>query len=857
VSALSSLFVLLREISSRHWIRAPLRSGLVVVGIALGVALYAATECAAASMLGAFGELVERVAGRADLTVQAGSVGVSSDRVADIAELPGVEHAAATLEVTTQAPDLGESLLVLGVDLLGDLHFLPFAAEGDERIVEDPLAFVNDPTAILVASRLAKRHGLSKGSKLRLLTSDGPKEFDVRGVLEDSGPAAAFGGQVAVMFIDAAQVSFARGTFVDRVDIALTDRKKAPEVKLSLEKLLGAGVAVDHPDKIGSRLRALTEPLHNALRMSGLVALMVGAFLVYNAVGVAVAQRTRELGLLRALGVTRGGTARLLCFEAAVLALPGIALGLVVARILAEHSTRQVMDTVNRMYFSVAAVEPRLTFELAARATVAGIVTSIVAAWWPARRGAATEPAVILRGASSVERTRMPLWPMLAGAAVLVGVSQLPALNSTVGGAALAIFTIIIGAALATPMLVILLRRLIVPLAEWALGTPGRLGLDYVQRTLGRSTVNVLALMVAVSMTVSVGGWLSSFETSLSGWFDGVNTADLTVTSGSPLVDRSHVPMKGELSERVRTVPGVRAVQPYRIFEQEYGGLSLRMMATTSDVFLAEATRLGKGWPLIDGAPLVRGDLSEKSGVLISDSAARRLHKRVGDQMTFHTPKGEAPFIVRGIVRDYASNTGSAFIDRNAFVERWGDDSIDAVATYIEAGASPDAVSEGIRKALGGTAIFVTTTSQVKEKILGAVKDAFTYSKSVEWITMFIALLGIAGTMLAAVIDRRREVATLRAIGASPRQVALAIVIEAGFLGFCAVVVGVLLGIGECLLFLNMLVVADTGWNLSFVFPWSSTTRIAALAILTSMLAGGFAALRASRTDIVGSVVYE
>jgi putative ABC transport system permease protein len=426
-----------------------------------------------------------------------------------------------------------------------------------------------------------------------------------------------------------------------------------------------------------------------------------------------------------------------------------------------------------------------------------------------------------------------------------------------VGGAAAAIFIVILGAALSIPLLVILLRRLLVPVSERLLGMPGRLGLDYVQRTLGRSTINVLALMVAVSMSVSVGGWLASFEASLSGWFDGVNTADLNVTSGSPLVDRSHVPMKGELSARVARVPGVRAVQPYRIFEQEMGGLPLRIMATQSDTFLAEATRLGKGWPLIDGAPLEKGDLSEKGGILISDGAARRLKKKVGDELTFRTAKGEARFTVRGVVLDYASNTGSAFIDRDVFAARWGDDSIDAISVYIDAGALPDVVSEGIRKELGGTSIFVTTTSQVKDKILGAVKDAFSYSRSVEWITMLIALLGVAGTMLAAVIDRSREVATLRAIGASPGQVASAIVVEAGFLGFCAVIAGIFLGILECLLFLRMLVVADTGWQLDFVFPWASTARMGSLAMVTSMLAGGFAALRASRADVVGSVVYE
>src|SRR6476619_996463 len=99
------MIALLREISLRHWLRSPFRSALVVLGIALGVALYVATEATSNSMLGAFAEIVSRVSGRADLTVQSGSVGVPSELVGTVADIPGVAHTAASLEVTTRAPD--------------------------------------------------------------------------------------------------------------------------------------------------------------------------------------------------------------------------------------------------------------------------------------------------------------------------------------------------------------------------------------------------------------------------------------------------------------------------------------------------------------------------------------------------------------------------------------------------------------------------------------------------------------------------------------------------------------------------------------------------------------------------------
>jgi putative ABC transport system permease protein len=492
------MLALFREISFRHWTRSPLRSLLVVLGIALGVALYIATEAAAASMFVAFGEFVTRVGGRADLSVESTGVGVPNELVGDIADLDGVAHAAANLELMAQAPKLDESILVLGVDLLGDLHFLPFQVEeGEEQVVRDPLAFVNDPTAILLSRKFATRHHLKDGNELTLLTSEGPKAFTVRGILEDTGPAASFGGQVAVMFLDAAQVAFARGTFADRIDVALEPDADPAAVEKEILDLAGDGYRVMTPEGMGAHLRDLIEPFRAALWLSGVLALLVGGFLVYNAVGVAVAQRRREIGLLRAFGVTRGATTRLFAAEAGLLAVPGAAIGLWLGSALTEVATAETIDALRQLYVSVPEIEARLTPELAIEGSVAGIVTAVLAAWWPARRGAAIDPAIVLRGSASVETQEIRHLPLAAAGVVVGGAAWLPQLGASRGASALAITLTVVGAALMTPAIIVGIRRLLVPVAQGLLGLPGRLGLDYVERALGRSTINVLALMLA------------------------------------------------------------------------------------------------------------------------------------------------------------------------------------------------------------------------------------------------------------------------------------------------------------------------------------------------------------------------
>jgi putative ABC transport system permease protein len=149
----------------------------------------------------------------------------------------------------------------------------------------------------------------------------------------------------------------------------------------------------------------------------------------------------------------------------------------------------------------------------------------------------------------------------------------------------------------------------------------------------------------------------------------------------------------------------------------------------------------------------------------------------------------------------------------------------------------------------------VLKASALQQHILDTLHRTFSYSRAVELMTLVIALLGVIGTMIAAVIDRRREVSMLRAVGATRAQVAGAIIVEAGFLGLCAALAGVIVGMLECRVFFETLLAAQTGWHLEFVFPWSSALRTGSLVVVTSACAGAIPAWRAVREDIVSAPV--
>lgn len=854
------MLTLLRRLSARHLASAPLRSGLVVLGIALGVAVVVATRATSSGMLASFDELVQRTAARADMSVVGNESGIPSELTAELSAVPGVEHAAATLELSTSFTDDGQPLLVLGVDFLGDTHFLPFKGEGeDDRIVEDPLAFANDPTALLITQTLAKKRKLAVGDPVQVLGVDGPVNLNVRGILLDEGPAASFGGQVAVMFIDAAQVAFGRGTLVDRIDIAVADKSDVKKVTQAIEKALAGKARVELPEKSGERLRSMAAPLHDGLQMSGIVALIVGVFIIYNAVGIAVTQRRRETGVLRALGVLQRDVVLHFVLEATLLAALGIVLGLLLSKQLVALTHTQTAIAMN--YVLVTKAEPpQLSVDDMIIGATSALIVTWAAAFLPALRGARLDPVEALRhGARTPRSSRLKPGRLAAlGIALMIGAWVLAVVGRAHPSTGyIATVIDLAGAALLAPIVIVVGRKLFVRGVQRTLGAAGRLGVDYVQRDLGRSTINVLALMIAVSLGIAVAGWLGSFEHGVKKWFEQVSATDFTITSGSPVVDRKHMLFSASTAHKLEGIPGVAAIQPMRLIaqryvSQRYGDYTFRLVASDTRPFLEEAARKDRSWHVLEGAsPIEPHELEDGLLIVLGENAAHLLGKHAGDVLELESPTGPVQLKVRAVVVDYSSELGAGFIDRKLYIERWRDEALDLINIYLAPHADAEAVTEQIRARLGGSkAIFITGTTKMREQYLGLVNDSFSYARSLEMIVLFIALLGVIGTMVSAVLDRTRELGMLRAIGATRAQIAQTLIIEAAFIGVCSVVLGVFAGAIQSKMFLEILVAEQAGWRFDFVFPTEAALRLGVLVVVTAAFAGLLPGIRAARLDI-------
>ena len=726
------MIALLSELSARHLAKAPWRSAAALLAGALGVVLSLSIAASSARAVEEFEQLVRRSAGRTDLSIEAPGLGLLRNSVESVLQIAGVAHASARVELPVQVTDFGESLLLIGVDYPDNVHSASFEMHGGEPW--PARAASHEQNAIFLSEEFASRHGLNVGSAVHLQTETGPKEFWIRGLLSDSGPAAAFHGQFATLFLDSLQSEFGPGRFIDRIDVGLVPGADRFTVEKSLRELLGTGVSIGAAGGRGTWLRDLFEPLRGSLRLAGLLEILA----VFAAL----------------LAVRLGG------------------------------------------------IEPR-------EGTPA-----------PRRSSAADRtPVAVLRLA------------VLGGALSLA--AWLPVLRGARWGVVIGVSLALTGAALLTPALVVALCRTFAR-AAGILAVSPRSAHSAAARTLSRGTLSLFAAVVAVGASVCASASLKSFERSSIRWIDSAGLEDLTVTRGSPLFEQRQAVYAGSVAEAVERVPGASAVQRYRRFEQRVDEGTIGIIVTDTDVLIDRAAQQGKSWPLLRGAPLKRGELEGGPEILLSAGAARSLGKDAGDSVTIRAPRGDVPFVVRGITEgDPASVTG--FVDRRHLRTYWGDDTVDRIGVYVAPGQAPERVAAAIRAALGTDgSSFVTDTSSLRSGLTESLRPLVGEARSHERAILGLSLLAIA---VAVAAPRVRSRGQPGGANVAPRRRIEAELLTGAAVGVCVLVAGCALGVLLREL-LGIARVPSSAWRFDFSVPWDAVARAGAPVTVLFALAG-------------------
>ena len=849
---------LFRTMIVRHLVAEKLRTVTTIVGIAMGVALIVAVRLTNASSVRGFQAALELVSGRTSLEI-VGAGGSFDEGVfqnlqwlRDYGNVSPVIDGEVVVLGRTGEPD---RLRLLGIDILREPPFRDYSLSGSS-VASGTRNFLNlltDPHAVILTEKFARPRGLKTGDSVRLSSGDRVQAFTIRGLLRDDGPARVLDGHLALMDIAAAQLAVNRLGLLDRVDLRLHAQRDVGESAQQIAQRLPPGLQVQRPAERTEHVERMLEAFHLNLEALSYVALLVGLFLIYNTVSVSVIARREEIGMLRALGVSRRRIQGLFLGEAGLLAAVGCVAGIVGGRLLAHGTIELTRTTVQTLYVATAAAPPELTISDVVLALALGLPLALVAGVLPAREAAAVSPIAAVRGLDLTRAVGVQGGPGLVAAVGLLLVAavlaRLPAIEGRpVFGWTAAVLIVLSGALLvpvvlraATAIVSRTLRRWF-QLESW-------LATANLSAGISRISISVAALAMSLSMMVAVAVMIGSFRDTVQYWIGETLRGDLFVSSATGPDRQPDFTIAPDVVEWFRQHPGVSAVDMFRRENVVYRGAPIAV------AFGQYATLLDHGNLLVKSPANWRTTVQQAIGrdaVIVTEPFAIKHGHDVGDQIELPTANGPVSFRIVGVYFDYSSDRGMVVFDRSTFVRHFGDRPPTSLTVYLRQGYSYDAVRAEALAHLGNRhRIFIRTNESLRREVLRIFDSTFVITYALEVVAIIVAMMGVATTLLTLTLDRRRDLAVLRLVGTGRRQIVRMVVAEALMIAGVSQLIGLAVGMALSLILVFVINQQSFGWTIQWHVPWLFLGQMSLLTLLATAASALLPARRAAKVEFV------
>jgi putative ABC transport system permease protein len=830
-----------------------LRALLTTAGIVLGVAVFVGMRTANESVLGAFRETIDRIAGSTQLQVSAGEPGFDEEILDKVREVPGVRAAAPVIEAAVSTG--AGNVLLLGVDMLGDRSLRNYDFEDADASIDDPLVFLAQPDSLMVTKTFAEKHNLANGSHILMNSMKGDVNFTVRGIMKPGGLANAFGGDLAVMDIYAAQKILGRGRKFDRIDLALDEGVSLAEGAAKIRAALGPGFQVEPPSSRGEQFEATARVYALGSNITSLFALFIGMFIIYNTFAIAVTQRRSEIGILRALGASRSQVRVLFLIESMIAGLTGTVAGIFFGLLMAQGMASYIGSFLSAIYGSAqragdVVLDPKLLIE----ALVMGLFTSLIAALLPANAAASVDPVKALQKgrvqslSEGESRTRR----IAALVCALLSVASFAFSSVTFifyGGFALAILSAI----LLSPTLSLWIAQALRPVLAKISPVEGSLAADSLIQAPRRTSGTVAALMLSLGLVISLGGISAASYRSISQWMKIALDPDLFVSASDSLTARDYV-FPPALGDDLKAIDGIGDVQMIRSVRVEVKGAPVLLISINLTAF-----QMHPKLPPLDGnADTMYPEVNAGRGVIASENFARLHGAKAGEIMEIPSPTGVLRLPVVGVVRDFSDQQGSLLISRDLFRQYWHDDGVNMYRIYLKPGASEAQVRDKIVNSLGSRyRLFVFTNKDVRDFIIRLTDQWFALTYVQIAVAVLVAVLGIVNALTVSITDRKRELGVVQAVGGLRQQVRHTVWLEAVSIGVTGLVLGLVLGAVQLYYTLGATKRDLIGVDYGYVYPVSMALILIPVILFAAFLAALGPAEAAVRGSLVEALEYE
>jgi putative ABC transport system permease protein len=704
-----------------------------------------------------------------------------------------------------------------------------------------------DNAAVVMNSDLASELALRVGDDLVLPAAGGSARFQVIGLL---GSVTVPGQEQVYLTLPAAQQLFGLGNRITLVEAAF-----APGAdRTATEKAVAAALGPDY--QVGglsteSSLLASLQVAELAFSMFGIFALATAGFIIANSFRTVVAERRRDIGMLRAVGARRRTIMGMFLAESLLQGIIGTALGLVAGWMMAAGmmaAMGSVFESV--MHFRIGG--PLFTPSTWASSIALGVGVTVVAAIIPARAAGRVTPLEAMRpqlGEVFERRIGRRAW---LGVALVVGsMFGLTTGNSGLIGLGAVVF--LVGFALVAPAVVN-------PIAQWAsrplevfFSREGAIARSNLQRNPGRSAITVTAVMLGLASIVAVITMVTSIFAGFISYLDKSLSSDYLLIPQSIILGQGNVAAGPRLAEEVRSVPGIGPVSTLRVAQATSEGGDVQVIGIDPETYLQVAAF---DWNSGSSDSAV-AQLRTGRWLIANGIYAAQHNLVVGQAVQLDTPNGPRTYHLAGVGNDYLNAKLSTLYTSQANLERDFNTTADLLLMANRTpGADPASTKALLDKVVANYPAF-----RLYESWSWRAEQLRTFNATTIIFDVLVAalalpsLLALANTLAISVLARTREIGMLRAVGATRRQVRRMVMAESLLLSVIGTGFGALAG-----LWLGYALVAAmgaVGWQMPYAFPWSGLLATVVVGVVFGVLAAIGPARSASRLDVVSALHQE
>lgn len=848
-------------LSLRTLLRHPIQFAIMTLGIALGVAVMVSIDLANASAAHAFDLSTSAITGRATHAIVGSTGGVDESVYVRLRTDPrwrGSLESAPLVTAYVVSPQLGGvTFTLLGIDPLAEAPFRGYLGAGGQLGLEKIAALMTVPGTILLSATTAERYGLEPCSPFALadavpadacrlmLSINGETRYvHLIGLLEPSDDFSRRALDTLILAdIATAQSLIGTSGRLTQIDLILPEDFDST----ALSAALPPGTQLVSSEIRSSQVKEMTAAFRINLTALSLLALVVGIFLIYNAMTFSVIQRRRLFGTLRSIGYTPEQVFGMVLGEAALVGVFGTILGLGLGIFLGQGAVQMVTQTINDLFFVVSVRGVQIPASSLLKGGLAGFFTSVFAAAPPAWEAASASPSLALSRAHLESKAQSAV-NVVAGLGILAAVVgtlilAIPTRDLVIsfGGTS----AVMLGLAMLTPWVTVKLMHLLGEPLGRSVGLLGRLAPRNVIRSQSRTAVAVAALMIAVAVTIGVQVMIASFRTTVTIWMEQILRGDVYISAQGFSETRPDTPLDPQVIAMVQDYHLIQSSIAIRVVtaESEHGPVELLAVSPERQLdarlFLSVQESPQQAWQRL-----------REGAILVSEPLANRLGRSAapGGSLALLTPSGWQSFQIAGIYADYASTRGTVRMSLDVYRRLWNDDRVNGLALFLAPDADADAVTADLRRRLASFPNVQVNPSRVlRQEGLALFDRTFAITAAMQLITTLVAFIGVLSSLLALQLEKAREMGILRALGLTISEMRRLTFWETGLLGASAGLSALPTGYILAWILIFVINQRSFGWTLQMHVTLAPFAQAFLLAVSAALLAAIYPAWRLGR----------